>query len=330
VSDDEQSASSPGPGGALKAAREALGYRVQDMADALNLTVRVVNDLEAERWQRLPAAAFAKGYVRAYAKLLGLDADRLLDGYRGFGDEPPPPKTTTKRVPAVRGQPGLTELAATRPGTVISGAVVAAVCAVLVVLYLVWPDSGEPRQPELASLPARPSQATTVRPVQEPRPPDAPVQAPAASAPATDSANAISIPPLASDAAPPQPAPVALTARDSDAEAGTGSRGERASPAEAGSDEARLRRISPAGDDRIDLEFTEDCWVEVADAGGRTFSDLARAGDSLVLVGEAPFRIRLGYGPGVSVAFNGQAIALAPHTRRNVASLVLEPPPADE
>jgi cytoskeleton protein RodZ len=87
-----------------------------------------------------------------------------------------------------------------------------------------------------------------------------------------------------------------------------------------------VRRISPEGEDRVDFEFSEDCWVEVADAGGRNFSDLARAGDTLVLVGQAPFRIRLGYGPGASVAFNGQVVALAPHTRRsNVTFLVLDP-----
>ena len=72
------------------------------------------------------------------------------------------------------------------------------------------------------------------------------------------------------------------------------------------------------------MTFSEDCWVEVRDRDNRyLYSDLRREGEELQLVGEAPFRVRLGYAPGVRLLFNGESIPLAPHTRNNVASLVL-------
>ena len=52
-------------------------------------------------------------------------------------------------------------------------------------------------------------------------------------------------------------------------------------------------------------------------------SDLSRSGQTLELVGSSPFRILLGYAPGVRMAFNGDPVVLGPHTRNNVANLVL-------
>jgi cytoskeleton protein RodZ len=91
-------------------------------------------------------------------------------------------------------------------------------------------------------------------------------------------------------------------------------------PADAGG----ARRLTESGDDELSFAFTEDCWVEVKNGLGRNlYSDLSRAGTSLALVGEGPFRILLGYAPGATLTFNGEQVALAPHTRNNVASLVL-------
>jgi cytoskeleton protein RodZ len=84
------------------------------------------------------------------------------------------------------------------------------------------------------------------------------------------------------------------------------------------------RRITDRGDDQLSFTFTEDCWVEIKNASGRNlFGDLGRAGSSFTLVGEGPFRILLGYAPGVTLTLNGEQVPLGPHTRNNVASLVL-------
>ena len=53
------------------------------------------------------------------------------------------------------------------------------------------------------------------------------------------------------------------------------------------------------------------------------YTNLNRAGRTLVLQGAGPFRILLGYAPGVELSFNGEAVAVERYTRNNVANLVL-------
>ncbi len=84
------------------------------------------------------------------------------------------------------------------------------------------------------------------------------------------------------------------------------------------------RRITATGDDLLSFRFADDCWVEVRNSAGTSLhSDINRAGTELELVGRGPFRILLGYAPGVRLTFNGEPVPLAPHTRNNVATLVV-------
>ena len=48
-----------------------------------------------------------------------------------------------------------------------------------------------------------------------------------------------------------------------------------------------------------------------------------RRRQTLRLVGAGPFQIRLGYAPAVTLAYNGEPVPLAPHTRNTVALLVV-------
>jgi len=67
------------PGTLLKAAREAQGIGERDAADRLNLMPGYVAILERDDYQALRSPPFARGYVKAYGKLLGLDEEQLLD-----------------------------------------------------------------------------------------------------------------------------------------------------------------------------------------------------------------------------------------------------------
>lgn len=69
---------SGGVGAELARAREALGLSVADIAQQLKFAPRQIEALEAERYQDLPAGTFARGMLRAYARLLKLDAEALV------------------------------------------------------------------------------------------------------------------------------------------------------------------------------------------------------------------------------------------------------------
>ena len=85
-----------------------------------------------------------------------------------------------------------------------------------------------------------------------------------------------------------------------------------------------VQRLTPVGTDRLSIEFTEECWVEIKDPEGNLlFGNLGRPGTQLAFVGAAPFRVLLGYAPGAMLKYNAEPVALGPHTRNNVASLVL-------
>ena len=75
--DHNMSEAERGCGQRLRAAREAAGLSVQDVATRLHMPVRVVESLEAEDWNRLGAAVFVRGQLRSYARLLGLATDSV-------------------------------------------------------------------------------------------------------------------------------------------------------------------------------------------------------------------------------------------------------------
>jgi cytoskeletal protein RodZ len=85
-----------------------------------------------------------------------------------------------------------------------------------------------------------------------------------------------------------------------------------------------LPRLTLEGNDRIVLSFTADCWFEIKNVDGEMLhADLGRSEQVREYFGQGPFSIKLGYAQGAAVEFNGASVALAPHTRNNVAKLVL-------
>ena len=62
----------------LRAAREARGLAVTDIAKKLKLSPRQVEALESDDWSRLPCNTIIRGFVRNYARLMDLDSDLLM------------------------------------------------------------------------------------------------------------------------------------------------------------------------------------------------------------------------------------------------------------
>ena len=69
------------PGQRLREARETAGVSPREMADRLNWLLAHVTAIEEDRYETLRNAAFARGYLRAYGRELGLDADELVAGF---------------------------------------------------------------------------------------------------------------------------------------------------------------------------------------------------------------------------------------------------------
>ena len=75
----------------LREARERRGLSLGEAARQLALKAEVLEALEECRFERLPEPALARGYLRRYALLLGLDPGPLLALYPSAPPAPPPP-----------------------------------------------------------------------------------------------------------------------------------------------------------------------------------------------------------------------------------------------
>ncbi len=79
----------------LKAAREASGRTLDDLAEATRVRRQYLVALEEGQYDQLPSRPFSTGYVRAYARALGLDEETAADRFKAES----PDATHTLRAP---------------------------------------------------------------------------------------------------------------------------------------------------------------------------------------------------------------------------------------
>lgn len=291
-------------GEALKAAREAKGWTVQDAANKLRLMVRQVEAMEAEDYGALGQPVFARGFVRNYARLLGMDPEPLLTRMAESGAAPAEKVETESYAPASsRGiSPILTG----------SLAALSLLLAIPAGIYL-WLNSGENEEPA-----AQPAQAVPVAPSTPSVPLEAqPVQTPEAASPAAPPAPAAM--PEAPPAAP-KPAPSAEPAQPRP-------ESPPAPAARAAATEATGNPYLPANfrNKSIRLQFDQDAWVEIRDGSGKTLhSALGKADSTVELNGKPPFEFVVGNAANVRMTYSGRPFDIKPYIGETVARFTLE------
>lgn len=79
----------------LRAAREAQGISLEDVASRTRIPTRHLESLEASDWSRLPAPTYTIGFAKSYAGVLGLDRNAIAEDLRselGTGNLVPRPE----------------------------------------------------------------------------------------------------------------------------------------------------------------------------------------------------------------------------------------------
>jgi cytoskeleton protein RodZ len=69
-------------GEVLRSARSRLGVDIYTAEQNTKIRTKYLQALEDEEWDVLPGPTYVKGFLRTYARYLGLDADALVDAYR--------------------------------------------------------------------------------------------------------------------------------------------------------------------------------------------------------------------------------------------------------
>ncbi len=80
------------PGTLLKKARQAQSMSEREAADRLNFMPNYVAILERDDYKALRSPPFARGYVKAYGRLLGLDEQHLMSVFDQVNPALPAPQ----------------------------------------------------------------------------------------------------------------------------------------------------------------------------------------------------------------------------------------------
>ncbi|MBS0519302.1 MAG: helix-turn-helix domain-containing protein [Proteobacteria bacterium] len=72
----------------LRDEREARGLGIADVAKSLRIRPAYLEAIEQGRFEELPGAAYVPAFLRAYARHLGLDAQKVLTAYQLSGSVP--------------------------------------------------------------------------------------------------------------------------------------------------------------------------------------------------------------------------------------------------
>jgi cytoskeleton protein RodZ len=80
------------------------------------------------------------------------------------------------------------------------------------------------------------------------------------------------------------------------------------------------------GNDRLELSFKDDCWVEISDDQfGLIYNDLNRTDDVLVVEGTGPFKVLLGKATMVQMIYNNEPVQLDAYVRSDETAKISVP-----
>jgi len=294
-------AAASGVGAELARLREERGLALTDVAQQLKFAARQLEALEQERFEALPGGTFVRGMVRAYARLLKVDAEPLLGR---LADRFAAPDSNS--LAARYKQPVPFSDGARRSTFVYLGASLGVLVAVGAIAYQ-WYREQETRHPP--SVAAAPKAAAPKAAAPAARP--APVAAPA--------------PTETKTAEKPKTAEkVAVVAKEKTLPVAEKS-SEKSDKAEKALKEAALvQKPIPAGVHRIVFRCEEEAWLEVRDAAGRQLlSSLNPAGCERVVQGRGPFELVIGNASHVQVLHNDRLLDLRPHSKQDIARFTI-------
>jgi cytoskeleton protein RodZ len=349
--DDAPAAAMPQPrpvGEILRERREELRLDINDIGEVLRIKPAFLAALEENRPQDLPGPTYVIGFVRAYARHLGLDHEWVLERYKAesAGVQARPDLAFPMPL-GERSLPG---------GPILLVALILAICGYGTWYYL---STGDRTRPErVAAVPLAlqvppPDQATAVASGDAKTAAPAPTVGPAAagnsaptaatSAPGGTSAPgsqqlssglfpgsaAATTPPASAGPAPDIAAP-AGPAKKPPAEPAASS-APAAPQTAAASAQPSPTPVAPAAEGtattaRIEIKATADCWVQIRAADqSLVFSRVLKSGETYRVPARTGLVLRTGNAGALAIAVDGKQVpSLGPigTLRRNV---VLDP-----
>ncbi|WP_257295581.1 RodZ domain-containing protein [Endozoicomonas sp. YOMI1] len=299
------------PGAVLAKARNCQGLSILEVAESLKITESYVKAIEESTFDMLPQAAFVRGYIRNYAKLVGLNGEDLVKDFDHFIG------IDSLESPRLQGSKKLKPLRAHSAPSPVHALALLLLVSLGGFGYYLWNNwlgiepvaevaiseglSEEEAEPLVNSdtfVPV-PSVVEISESVEED-------DIPAYDATIVKEESRLEKDEPVLEAAKPEFLPIAMASSEVV--------------------DATNEPNSPVADliKPLVINFSEDCWVEIKDATGEVLiSALQKAGSSINLNVFPPVNLRFGNTPGVdSILLDGKPVA-KPSSSTRVASVLL-------
>ena len=299
-------------GDSLRHARMVTGWTVSDVAKKLNLTPSAVEFIEANQFERLPGTTFARGYIRSYAKILGLDSNQLAQQF----DQQFIGSTTANSVQSIdrvgearRVSRGMLQFS-------------------LFVVLLIILGAGYYAWEVFNSAGSEVSNKSAVFERVEVERADGSMHVQTLDEPEDQAVAFVLDANVAGDIGNEQAA-IATDGEQAEALSSDAEENVEQSAVQADIDDANVAEKPEAaelaaGMGVAQLSFANDCWIRIVDANGKEISSgLKRAGESMSVTGKAPLDVRLGYAKGVSITYNGEVVDFSSAVRGATARFKL-------
>jgi len=301
--EDTQRSGLAAVGDRLAKAREQQQRTVESVASDLHLRREVVCAIENGDEAQLPALTFVRGYIKTYARLLGLDAAALVAQLPAADVHSPEPlKYTGMRRAGVSLPAGKWFI-----WTLVLIALVFLVVYGAPVLERLWTISTDSNEvsPDVQLPQAEPTGNNESALLALP-------ETPLLVEPETPSL-------VEPETPPPAEQDMAETLEPDSAE--------QAPPEQAAAEkpvEPETVMQDTAGPALIQMRFSEDSWVEMESHGRKLVVGTQYAGSERTVRAEPPIQILLGNAPGVELVYRGKVVNITPYQRGKVARLILE------
>nr|WP_319555690.1 cytoskeleton protein RodZ [uncultured Vibrio sp.] len=297
----------------LKNKRESLGMTQKQVADRLRLRVSVIEDIENNRFESQQVATFTRGYLRSYAKMVGVDEKVVLTALEQTADIQPKDQeiemqSFSRKTKHEKHNSRIMFL------TWVIAIVITGISAAWwwqnqqdnSLTQVVTDSSVEAPEPSAEELADIDQMSADELIASEPTDIAASTGQPVAtdqelsSAESTEALTTVSEELASTDVEEP----VAVI--------------EEAEVVE----EPAI--IVPEGMSLLTMTFKADCWIQVKDTNGKTLvSGTHKPGQDVELTGKAPFKVILGAPEGVTMTFASEPVDLSGYTSGKVARFTL-------
>ena len=289
------------PGQLLRRHREKLNLSIKDIASITRLHIDIIKAVEEDSYGGIPSPLYTKGYLKNYARIVNVDAERVISLYNATAQTELPKILPEGKVPSQVSS-------SDNPVKILTYLI----SFTLVLLLLIWYQSNFNVEDEEQIL-LNPSEIGAEA-------------APALSIKAPDQK-------ISGDTGTVAPAQVKVdnfSDENHDAavlQSKAGDQGDQMEPALPSFERMDnvMENVPVAtGYDLIHLVFPYKSWVQIYDVHDqRLFFGFADPGEKYLIKGKAPFRLLLGFAHGANVEFNDKPIDITPYVRKNIARFTL-------